>query len=86
MTDKMRRPGLGLEYLQSMRYYVDAGGELDGDNACALLDEVERSRNDIIEECALAAERALTNSERLSDKQSEGLLRRACDNIRALKI
>jgi hypothetical protein len=37
-----------------MRYYADAGGELDGDNACDLLDEVERSRNDIIEECALA--------------------------------
>lgn len=86
MTGKLRRPGLGTEYLQSLRNYVDAGGRMHGDDAYELLDELERSHNDIIEECALAAARTLTDHELLKDKYSEGLLQRACDNIRALKM
>jgi hypothetical protein len=85
MTGKLR-PGLGTEYLQSLRNYVDAGGRLRSDDAYELLDELERHRNDIIEECALAAALTLRDRELVGDKASEGLLQRACNNIRALKL
>jgi hypothetical protein len=85
MTDKMRRPGLGTEYLQSLRNYADAGGQLHHDNAVDLLEELVRRWNYLIEECALAAEQDLTDREWVKDKHSEKLLQRAGDNVRALK-
>jgi hypothetical protein len=85
MTDKPTELGLGTEYLESMRTYVSEGGRLSHENALDLLDEVGRRYNDLIEECAVAAERDLTNREWVKDKHSESLLKRAGDNVRMLK-
>ena len=53
--------------------------------AYLLLEELEGRWNYLIEECALAAERDLTDREWVKDKNSEKLLQRAGDNVRALK-
>jgi hypothetical protein len=85
MTDKSTAPKLDIEELQYLRHYVDAGGQLDHGNAVDLLEELEGRWNYLIEECALAAERDLTDREWVKDKNSEKLLQRAGDNVRALK-
>jgi hypothetical protein len=85
MTGKSTEPGLGTEYLESMRTYVSLGGTLGHENALDLLDEVGRRCNQLIEECAAAAELDLTNREWVQDEHSEALLKRAGDNVRRLK-
>jgi hypothetical protein len=56
MAQKPTAPGLSSEYLESMRAYVIAGGQLSHENGLELLDEIVRRRNALIDECAAAAE------------------------------
>jgi hypothetical protein len=55
MAEKPTMQGLSSEYLESMRAYVDEGGQLSHANALELLDEVERQRNALTAESAVGA-------------------------------
>jgi hypothetical protein len=86
MPDKPTAPGFGKEYLESIRAFVSEGGQLSHENAVDLLDEVERGRDALIEECAIAAEQHdRTGGEWIERDIWKAILQRAGENVRRLK-